>query len=141
MCGGRKKKMLKLVMEREEKIKFWIQASDSNLETMEIIFAGKKYSDALFFGHLAIETMLKAAYVSKGLEPVPKIHDLVKLAILSGLEIDKERRDELEIVTGFNINARYDSYKREFYERATRQYAIRYIRFIKFFIKWLKKQI
>ena len=61
--------------------------------------------------------------------------------MLSGLKMDKETKDELEVVTGFNINARYDSYKREFYDRATRQYTTRYIKFIKSFIKWLQKQI
>jgi len=133
--------MLKFGINRQEKVNFWIKASKDNLETMELIFVGKKYSDALFFGHLATEKMLKAVYIQKKDEVFPAIHDLLKIAMLSGLKMDKETKDELEVVTGFNINARYDSYKREFYDRATRQYTTRYIKFIKSFIKWLQKQI
>ncbi len=69
----------------QKTIDYWIEESAEALQVMEHLFEKKDYSCALFFGHLAVEKMLKALYVSKAGEHVPQIHNLVRLAEKTGL--------------------------------------------------------
>ena len=48
------------------------------------------YSYALFFGHLALEKLLKALYVFKQEHHAPPLHNLLRLARAAELEIDEE---------------------------------------------------
>ncbi|HED06470.1 MAG TPA: HEPN domain-containing protein [Ignavibacteria bacterium] len=56
---------------------------------------------------------LKAIAVKNDVESIPKIHDLNKLAIKTGLEVDEELSDLFDVLTSFNIEARYPDYKKE----------------------------
>ena len=71
----------------------------------------------------------------------PKTHNLVKLAHLSHLELDREQRNLLDKVTDFNIQTRYPDYKLDFYKRCTKEYADEYFRQIKGLHAWLKSLI
>ncbi|MCK5519964.1 MAG: HEPN domain-containing protein [Candidatus Marinimicrobia bacterium] len=42
----------------------WINSSDEDFATMEIMFNSKRYTWSLFLGHLTIEKLLKA-YLTK----------------------------------------------------------------------------
>ncbi|MFQ5638416.1 MAG: HEPN domain-containing protein [bacterium] len=55
------------------------------------------------------------------------------------MELTDEYSDWLDTITSFNINARYDDYKKEFYNLCTREYAELWIERIKELRKWTKK--
>lgn len=75
---------------------------------MENMYNSGEYMWSLFVGHLAIEKLLKAIFILKTGSDVPRIHDLTKLAIKCGLNIETDSRKEvLEMITLFNIEARY----------------------------------
>jgi len=57
----------------------------------------------------------------------PYTHDLVRLARITGIEFSKEQMDYLREISGFNIEARYDNIKMEFYKKASKNYFIRLI--------------
>ena len=50
------------------------------------------YSYALFFGHLAVEKILKAVYVVRKGEHAPYLHNLEKLAALSDIPLTAEQK-------------------------------------------------
>ena len=52
-------------MKKDEIIQYRIKSSDEDFEVMIDLSNLKKYSYALFFGHLVIEKLLKAYYVPK----------------------------------------------------------------------------
>jgi HEPN domain-containing protein len=58
-------------MEREEKVKFWVKNADGALEMMDFLFKNKKYVDALFYGSLAVEKLMKGYFVFKKSEAPP----------------------------------------------------------------------
>lgn len=103
------------------------------------LFASKKYSYALFFCHLALEKLLKGFIVKYTGKPAPLEHNLVWLADGAGFILSDEQKDLMSEITTFNIKARYDDYKTNFYKKATREYAQRYITKTKNLILWLKK--
>jgi hypothetical protein len=47
----------------------------------------------------------------------------------------------VETISQFNIRARYDDYKREFYKLCTREYAIEWIDKIKTIRTWIKTML
>lgn len=93
---------------------------------MQNLFTSKDYVWCLFLGHLVIEKLIKAVAVNNGLLVVPKIHDLNKLAKSAGLEVDGELADLLDVITAFNIEARYPDYKKEFYKKADIDFTLYY---------------
>lgn len=49
----------------------------------------------------------------------PFTHNLYRLAEQIGLELPSEYADWLDEITAFNLSARYDDYKKEFYKICT----------------------
>lgn len=85
--------------------------------------------------------MLKALYVQKYKKHAPYIHNLYRLAELIDLEISEEYADWLDKITSFNLNARYDDYKKEFYSTCTKEYAEKWIENIIIIRSWIKAML
>ncbi len=107
-------------MSNKQIVSYWYTSA---LETKTV--AQESYKDthfdwAFFQWHLAIEKLLKGMIAKTGETPLP-IHDLVKLARVSGIELDQTKRNHLNEITTYNIDARYDDYKRNFYKKVTEQ--------------------
>ncbi len=66
---------------------------------------------------------------------------LYRLAELSDIELTEQYSDFLDTITSFNINARYDSYKKEFYNLCTQEYTDTWINRIKELRIWIKKML
>ena len=128
-------------MDKALLIAHWGKSSDIDFRAMEHLFEKKDYSYALFFGHLAVEKILKALYVENNKEHAPPIHNLLRLANLTGLSLDKEKTEKLIVISSFNIEARYPDLKRSFREKCTKEFTFKQIRTIKEIYKWLTEKI
>lgn len=128
-------------MTTNEIIDYWINSSDDDFATMEHLFKNKDYSWSLFMGHLVIEKLLKANYVKKIDINVPHSHNLVLIAEKSNLSLNEEQRDFLDMITTFNIKARYDDYKLIFRKTCTKDFTSKNVNQIKEFRLWLKKTL
>ncbi len=73
-------------------IAHWIESSDRDFKTMNILFNNRDYPWSLFVGHLVIEKLLKAYYVKKINEHPPLIHNLQRIAEKSGLKLTEEQK-------------------------------------------------
>ena len=125
-----------------EKIKsYWRVEADEALDVTDHLFEKKDYSYALFFGHLAVEKILKSLYVAKKKEHAPPIHNLQRLANLTGISLDEDKTEKLLLISSFNIEARYPDVKRSFREKCTKEFTSEQIRMIKEIYKWLKAKI
>ena len=120
---------------------FWIDSAEEDYNVMKYLYKGKKNSYCLFFGHLIIEKLLKALYAKKNKNApyAPKSHDLLHLAEKIGLKLNEKQEDLLDTITKFNINARYDDYKKEFYSKCTDEYTKEQVKNIKEVRTCLKK--
>ena len=122
----------------EKVIKHWVDTSDEDFQTMLYLFESKSYAWALFLGHISVEKLLKASYVRKNKKHAPFTHNLYRLAELNELELTDEYSDWLDKITAFNINARYDDYKREFYSLCNKDFTKEWIEKIKIIRSWIK---
>lgn len=67
-----------------------------------------------------------------------KSHNLLALAEKCNLELTDEQVEKLQIITQFNISARYDDYKESFYQKCTDKYTIIQVKNIEEVYTWLK---
>ena len=95
------------------------------------------------FIYRTIEKLLKAIYakVNENAPYPPKIHNLNILAERCNLELDERKKKILMVCNSFNISARYEDYKNEFYEKCTRDYTIEQIKNIEEVRSWLKEKL
>ena len=122
---------------------YWIESSDRDYESMKKNYETKQYTWALFIGHLTIEKLLKALYakVNKNNPYPPKIHNLVILAKKCNIQLDDKKTTILMTCNSFNISARYEDYKNEFYKKCTEDYTYEQIRNIEEIRTWLKEML
>jgi HEPN domain-containing protein len=122
-------------------IKHWVDNSDEDFETMNTMYITKQYSWSMFLGHIMIEKLLKALYIKVNLELPPHIHNLTRLAEKCNIEIDEEQRYFFVTVTAFNLNARYDDYKKTFRQTCTPEFCSIWIEKLKTHRLWIKRLI
>lgn len=130
--------MEEIELNKENVINHWISTSEEDYKTMNQLFQNKNYSWSLFLGHIYTEKILKAYYVKSHGKHAPFTHNLYRIAELSNLEISEEHADWLDKITTFNINARYDDYKRESYSLCTKEFTEEWIDKIQKIQKWIK---
>ena len=108
------------MMTRKQHVDYWLHSAAENMKDMRAAIKCKRYSNAMFCGHLAIEKILKALCAVRG-KKIYREHNLLKLAKESGLiiELTALQQAELLTITGFNIEARYDDYKLRFHKICT----------------------
>ena len=133
--------MEKTAFNKEKLIKYWVDGSDDDFETMIAMLESKRFSWSLFIGHLMIEKLLKAYYVKAKADYPPFIHNLLRLAEKSGLQLTEEKKEQLVTITAFNINARYDDYKMSFKNLCTPEYTEEWIDKLKALRTWIKTLI
>ena len=122
--------------------KYWFESADSDYETMKVLYNNKKNTWCLFIGHLVIEKLLKGLYAKNNPDnPIaPKIHNLILLSQKANLNVPLKIREKIQTINTFNINARYDDYKRSFNAKCTDDYTKEQVQNIEEVQQWLKKQ-
>ena len=121
--------------------KYWIVEAEEALQIAQHLIEKNDYSYALFFGHLAVEKILKALYVVHQGEHAPPLHNLLRLAKKAGLEPDEAKIDGLIRITAFNIEARYPDLKRAFRKKCTAEFTNNQMNIIKEIFQWVKSQL
>ncbi len=120
---------------------FWVTEADEALKVAGHLFEKEDYSYALFFGHPSLEKILKAVYVVKKGEHAPYIHNLEKLAVLADIALSDERKNELQRISRFNLEARYPDDKRDLKPYAQKNLQKKKCRKIEEIYQWLKSMI
>jgi HEPN domain-containing protein len=128
-------------LDKRKLINYWIEGSDDDYQTMMAMFESKRYNWSLFIGHLMIEKLFKAYFVKVNSDYPPYLHNLLRLAELSNLELSEDKKEELATITAFNLNARYDDYKMSFKKRCTPEFTEKWIEKLKQLRPWIKELI
>ena len=129
------------VIDIDKIIFFWKDSSEKDYRTMKNLLNSGDYNWAMFLGHLVIEKLLKAVYVKVHKKHAVHGHDLLRLTSGLELELDPVKEEWLDRLTTFNLNARYDSYKQDFYQLCTKEFAFEWSSNIEELRKWLLSQL
>ena len=130
--------MSKKTLDVENLRDYWLTEAEEALQVADHLMEKEDYSYALFFGHLAIEKLLKALYVASNEKHAPPIHNLIRLARASGLEPDENKSNALIRITAFNIEARYPDLKRAFRQKCTAEFTGTQMLLIKEIFQWVR---
>jgi HEPN domain-containing protein len=129
------------IKEVEKVYQYWLSSSDSDYEAMMALYQSKKYNWALFLGHIVLEKLIKAYFVKNIGAHAPYTHDLRLLTKKSEMAVPQDMVSCLDVITGFNINARYDSFKEDFYKKCTPEFSAEWIEKIKVLRLWIKETL
>ena len=94
-------------MEPSEQTSYWVSSSEEDLEAARHLKEKGLFRHALFFGHMAVEKVLKAHVTQATQDFAPKTHNLVRLAEISDLTLEKDQLDILKKIREYNIEGRY----------------------------------
>ncbi len=122
-------------------MEYWLNSAERDYDTMKVMYENKKNTWSLFLGHLVIEKLLKSLFAKNNKEnPYPlKSHNLLAIAKKCNLDLTDEQIEKLQVITQFNISARYDDYKETFYKKCTDEYTAIQIKNIEEVYIWLKE--
>ena len=127
--------------DKNKLIDFWLDSSEKGFKTMMDLFRTKNNNWSLFMGHLVIEKLSKALFVKNQEDYPPLTHDLRRILEKAGVEIDEDKKIILDTVTIFNIKARYDDYKQNFYKLCTDNFTKEWVDKIKDTRSWIKSML
>lgn len=124
-------------MDKSSGITYWLESAKDDWRVAQHLFEKGDYSYALFFGHLTIEKILKAIYVDRVGGVPPYTHRLVHLLEKAHISVSEDQLELLEIITDFNLEARYPDEKFAFKKKCTLDFTQGYLKKIQEIKEWL----
>ena len=130
-------------MTNEEKVTYWIELSDNDLNVAEDLFSLKHYLYSGFMCHQVVEKFFKGYYVKLKEDTPPFIHDLPRIAQKGNFyELFSEHQQLfINALNPLNIEARYPEYKNKMAKILTQNYCKYIIEQTKELHQWTKEQI
>jgi HEPN domain-containing protein len=129
-----------MTIDVEKTVSYWLESVAYDLETGKTLLRSKRYPHALFFGHPAIEKLLKALVVRQTGDHAPFSHSLIVLAGKTALPIPEAIVDQMAEFMEFHTEARYPDAKMEFYQKCTKEFALEKFKELKKVYTWLLKK-
>ncbi|UCD53101.1 MAG: HEPN domain-containing protein [Phycisphaerales bacterium] len=99
------------MVDADGQIDYWRRGADEDWEVAARLVKDGKSRHGLFSAHLALEKTLKALVCRRTRDIPPRIHNLVRLGELAGLEPDDRQADLLADMNQFNIEGRYPEFR------------------------------
>lgn len=131
------------VSEMDDKVRYWIEISDYDLETAEAMLQSKRYLYVGFMCHQAIEKIFKALFTSLKSEAAPFSHSLSYLAKKGDYyeSFTEEQKDFIDQIEPLNIEARYPSHKERLMKSLTEEKCNEILRKTKELQQWIKAKL
>ena len=128
-----------------EKVEYWIELADYDIESAKVMLKGGRYLYVGFMCHQTVEKALKAVIArdcEEGEIP-PKIHDLGKLAVRSKIfdKMTDEQKVFIEYLNPLNIEARYPEHKKRISEMLTCEKCEEIFEGTEALLCWIKEQL
>lgn len=126
-----------------EKVKYWIELSDYDLETAKAMLETRRFLYVGFMCHQVIEKGLKAVWSKFREDPPIKIHSLSRLAEKCDLEkeLSESQFDLIDTLEPLNIEARYPMYKERLLKSLNYEKCIDLIKQTEELQRWIKNKL
>ncbi len=118
----------------------WVQISEYDLKTAQAMLQTGRYLYVAFCCQQAIEKRLKAIIADETATLPPKIHSLVHLAKLAGVDLPAQRSDFLEQLNTYYIEGRYADDVAKLMTQMDKKLAGRILRDTRESLSWLAQQ-
>lgn len=130
-------------MVKKDKIKYWIDLSDYDLETANAMLKSMRYLYVGFMCHQTIEKVLKGYFASIHDEIPPFTHNLAYLIEKSRLnnELTEDQKVFVDELEPLNIEARYPEYKERLLKQLTMDKSLELIDKTTTLQQWIKRKL
>lgn len=127
----------------DDKVQYWIDISDYDLETAEAMLRSKRYLYVGFMCHQTIEKVFKAYFTRVKSETAPFSHSLSYLAKKGDLyeSFTDEQKDFIDQIEPLNIEARYPSHKERLLKSLTEEKCTEILKKTKELQLWIKEKL
>ena len=122
----------------EKHVLYWRNSAEEDFEAAIQLIGSNKIRHGLFFLHLTLEKILKSHVCLNTGDIAPRLHNLVRLAELSGITFQQERIELLAEMNPFNLEGRYPEMWGAI---PSREEADTLIQKTKELFEWLKNQL
>lgn len=120
----------------------WLKLAERDLSFAEEIYLNSNFrSYSPHYCHQAIEKLLKAIIVLKSDDSPPYIHNLVKLANLTGIVLSKEQKDALASLNPHYIGTKYPEDIAKMFRLYGKNKVAEIYQETKKLFKWLKQNL
>ena len=117
--------------------KQWTDQARYDLDTARAMFDSGRYLYVLFCCQQAVEKALKAIIAERTQELPPRIHQLMRLAEVAGLEVIGERAEFLRELSAYYIQTRYPEEIKDLASQAKKESAQRVLYRTEEVLQWL----
>ena len=130
-------------MTNEEKVKYWIDLSDRDFDTAEWVIKGGYNLHAGYMCHQAVEKILKGYFTKQKEDTPPFTHNLIDLAVKTGLYdlMSNEQKAFIGALNPLNIEARYPEYKNKIAQTMTKEVTQNILTDTKELLQWTKQKM
>jgi len=130
-------------MTSDEQVQYWLDIADYDLDTAEAMHQTGRWLYVAFMCHQVIEKTLKAYWCATQSSEPPYTHSHQRLATGCGIydEMSDNQRDFLDIITNYNIEARYPEDKEELARTLTPQACRQIIDETKQMQQWIEEHL
>ena len=125
----------------QKAVRYWADSAAYDLEVADSLFEKGKFHYSLFFGHLALEKILKAIYVRSQKAHAPITHSLPYLAKRSGMDLDQARMQHLAEFMQFYVEGRYPKNMEDILKKYDRKFTAEQLTRIREMFQWLQKKL
>jgi len=126
-----------------DKIQYWIELSDYDIETAYAMLKSKRYLYVGFMAHQSIEKILKAHYVKVQKKTAPFSHSLSYLAKKAKIyeQFSEKQKLFIDMLEPLNIESRYPSNKTQLLRSLTEKRCIEIFESSKELQQWIKQKL
>jgi HEPN domain-containing protein len=94
----------------QKHISYWLDGAEEDFEVANQLIGADRIRHGFFFLHLTLEKILKAHVCRNTGDIAPRLHNLARLAELSGIAFQQEHTELLAEMNPFNIEGRYPEF-------------------------------
>ena len=130
-------------MTQEEKVKYWIDLSESDLQTAHTLIKNGHLLWGAFMCHQVIEKIFKGYFSALKNEVPPFRHELDLLAKRGDFydSLDEKQKAFLDVLNPLNIEARYPEYKARIFKSLNKEVCENLLKQVKLLQQWTIEKI
>jgi HEPN domain-containing protein len=128
-------------MEIKEKVGFWVENAEYDLQTAEVMHLSARYSYTAFMCQQALEKIFKAIFLQENKAEAPRSHNLSYLVGLLNLDIGTDFIGLLSELSTYYIEGRYPTYKEKISQLINKDKSQTILIQTREAFKWLKSRL
>lgn len=126
---------------KDKDVQSWLDASRYDLKTASALLESRRYVYVLFMCQQSLEKLLKAHVACRTGGFPPRIHNLVRLAEVAGLEVSEREREFLERLSLYYIQSRYPPEVLDLAKKVSRSGAVAHLQQTEVLWKRLRRAV